>query len=111
MTPIEELPASILLIIAGIDVLVHEELSFVKRVKEELKAAGLEEGRTVMNVVFEKAFHGWFECKLVALRGRPSANAVRTVPYLPRDLHADKLKAQELAIDFIAKAQRDRAAV
>lgn len=63
LKPIEDLPANILLVIPGIDILVHEQLSFVERVKAELKASGLEHERAVEGVVFEKAFHGWFECK------------------------------------------------
>lgn len=61
--PVEDLPGRILLIVPGIDVLVHEELTFVERVKTELKDAGLEDERSVEAVIFQNAFHGWFECQ------------------------------------------------
>lgn len=59
--PIDDLPANTLLIVPSIDILVHEELTFVERVKADIKAAGLENERTAEAVIFEKAFHGWFE--------------------------------------------------
>lgn len=61
--PIENLPANLLLIIPSIDILLHEELTFVERVKKEIRDAGLENERAVEGVTFEKAFHGWFECE------------------------------------------------
>jgi hypothetical protein len=63
LKPIEDLPRNILLIIPNIDILVHEELTFVERVKADLRAAGMEQDRDVEGVVFEEAFHGWFECE------------------------------------------------
>lgn len=63
LTPIEDLPTNVLLMVAGIDSCVHEQLTFVERVKRDLAKAGLQSQRTVEAAVFDDLFHGWFECK------------------------------------------------
>ncbi|KAF2108358.1 Alpha/Beta hydrolase protein [Lophiotrema nucula] len=59
----EALPRDVLVVVAGIDILAHEQLSFVERVQGELEGEGNPEGRRVEARVFERAFHGWLECK------------------------------------------------
>lgn len=72
--PLNDLPKNILLIVPAVDICVHEQLTFVERVKQEIEDEGLEGERSVEAVVLEKAFHGWFECKfpngLIALEGQ-----------------------------------------
>ena len=60
---VEDLPGNILCIVAGIDIVTHEQLTFVERVKAELTASDQPRDRTVEVVIFESAFHGWFERK------------------------------------------------
>ena len=60
----KDLPDNILCIVAGIDIVTHEQLTFVERVKAELNSNGQPTSkRTVEAVVFDNAFHGWFERK------------------------------------------------
>ena len=61
---IATLPRDILLIVAGIDILLYEQLAFVKRVREE--TVGEEERPEKLRIealVVEKGFHGWLECE------------------------------------------------
>ncbi|ORY12594.1 alpha/beta hydrolase fold-domain-containing protein [Clohesyomyces aquaticus] len=59
-----DLPRDMLFIVPEIDILVHEQLSFVERVRGELERGG--DGgtreRRVDAKVIERAFHGWVEC-------------------------------------------------
>lgn len=57
------LPKDILFIVPEIDILVHEQLTFVERLKREIEEAGEESERKVEARVVEKAFHGWIECE------------------------------------------------
>lgn len=59
----ENLPDDMLLIVPAIDILVHEQLTFVQRIKDEIEASEEERarGRRCDAVVFEKGFHGWIE--------------------------------------------------
>jgi acetyl esterase/lipase len=62
------LPRDMFFVVAGIDILVHEQLTFVERVKAEIERDGdSEEGeeRSVEARVFERGFHGWLECELL----------------------------------------------
>ncbi|KAF2269158.1 alpha/beta-hydrolase [Lojkania enalia] len=54
------LPRNVLLIVAGIDILMYEQLAFVERVRRECEEEGDTE-RRVEAKVFEKGFHGWIE--------------------------------------------------
>ncbi|KAF2422434.1 alpha/beta-hydrolase [Tothia fuscella] len=58
---IDRLPEDMLLIIAGIDILLHEQLTFIERVKKDYEEAGVSGERTIEGKVFEKGFHGWLE--------------------------------------------------
>jgi hypothetical protein len=51
-------------VIAGVDILLQEQLSFVQRLKSDLERGGNAEGRLEVKV-FEEAFHGWLECEFV----------------------------------------------
>jgi acetyl esterase/lipase len=56
------LPNDMFFVAAGIDILLHEQLTFVQRVKDELQSEQNEEQRIEV-LVEEKGFHGWLECK------------------------------------------------
>lgn len=62
----EVLPKDMLFVIAGIDILSHEQLTFVERMKRELEKEGNTE-QSVEAKVWDKGFHGWLECKLFLL--------------------------------------------
>ena len=58
------------MIVPKIDILVHEQESFIKRVQMEIDAQQSSESpkvekRSIRGVFFEKVFHGWLECEWV----------------------------------------------
>lgn len=61
LSDISKLPNDMLLIIAGIDILALEQLTFVERVKKDIEARGENERRIEANV-YDKGFHGCLEC-------------------------------------------------
>lgn len=62
---VETLPGRMLLIVPGIDILVHEQLTFVERVRGEIEGSERLKGKKSINgSVYDKGFHGWVECKL-----------------------------------------------
>jgi hypothetical protein len=62
---LDTLPKDMLLVIAAIDILAHEQLTFVERVTKEIEERGGESvtGRRVVARVFEKGLHGWITRK------------------------------------------------
>jgi acetyl esterase/lipase len=52
------LPKDILMIVAGVDILRHEQQSFIDRIQSE---KNLE--RRIQQRIFEGKFHGWSECE------------------------------------------------
>lgn len=56
------LPGEVLFVVAGIDILLHEQLTFVQRVEGELEKEG-NTGQRIEALVVEKGFHGWLECE------------------------------------------------
>lgn len=58
---LNELPQNVLLIVPGIDICVHEQLTFIERIRNEQEAKDPNEGRRFEAMVFEKGFHGWLE--------------------------------------------------
>jgi acetyl esterase/lipase len=80
---VEKLPERMLLIVPAIDILVHEQLTFVERVKKEITEQGLH-GRECEAKVVDGAFHGWLE-----------------LPILPKAWQEKKDASYEMAIDFL----------
>jgi hypothetical protein len=60
LAQLNTLPNNILLIVPGIDILVHEQLTFVERLKNDIEQNPMEKerGRSVKAVIFKKGFHG-----------------------------------------------------
>ncbi len=58
-----------MLVTPEIDILVHEQLTFVQRLRSEIEAAkraggeraNAAESRKIESVLYEKGFHGWLE--------------------------------------------------
>lgn len=61
LSDISALPEDMLLIIAGIDILAHEQLTFVERVKKDIVHKGEERNRRIEAKVYDEGFHGWLE--------------------------------------------------
>ncbi|KAF2653426.1 alpha/beta-hydrolase [Lophiostoma macrostomum CBS 122681] len=81
------LPKDMLFIVAGIDILVQEQLTFVERVRAEIERDGEEADRSVEARVFESGFHGWLE--------------------LPKMiLEKERVAAFEASVDFIRRVHR-----
>lgn len=67
LKPLDELPENVLLVVAAIDILVHEQLTFIDRLNRDVEANGEGDRRVFESIVFEKGFHGWLERKLPAV--------------------------------------------
>ncbi|KAF4875370.1 Lipase 2 [Colletotrichum siamense] len=61
----ETLPERMLLVVAAIDITIHEQLTFVERVKKEREDKG-KDGESVEAFYLENAFHGCLEAPNVA---------------------------------------------
>lgn len=66
LSSLKSLPRNVLIVIAGLDVVVHESLTFAQRIEAELEEAvknGTEERgwRSFETAFYEKAYHGWLE--------------------------------------------------
>ncbi|KAF1984449.1 alpha/beta-hydrolase [Aulographum hederae CBS 113979] len=64
LAKVETLPERMLLVVAGIDIIVEDQMTFAKRVKEELEEVQTVEGamgREMEVLYLENAFHGWLE--------------------------------------------------
>jgi acetyl esterase/lipase len=58
LAPVETLPKNLLMLIPTMDIILHEQLEFVKRVQEEAKP-----GQRIEAKLFEGQIHGWTERK------------------------------------------------
>jgi hypothetical protein len=63
LSGIDQLPVDMLLIIAGIDILAHEQLTFLERIKRDVADRGEDGKRRIKGKVYDKGFHGWLECE------------------------------------------------
>ena len=66
LAKLEALPENMLLVIAAIDIVVHEQLTFAERLKNEIARDPKHAGRRVETLYVEKAFHGYLSCKYIA---------------------------------------------
>jgi acetyl esterase/lipase len=60
---LETLPEDMLIVVAALDIVVHEQLTFVERLKEEIARDPKHAGRRVEALYIDKAFHGYLTCK------------------------------------------------
>lgn len=65
LSDVERLPNDMLLIIAGIDILAHEQLIFVDRIRKDIDERDKGGRRRVEAKVYDKGFHGWLECAYI----------------------------------------------
>ena len=61
LAKLEDLPENILLVVPGIDILVHEQLTFAERLRSEIERDSKYAGRRVETLYNEKAFHGYLQ--------------------------------------------------
>jgi hypothetical protein len=61
LAPVEKLPREMYFVVAGIDILLHEQVTLIKRLNEEISAEG--QKRRLQVRVFDEGFHGWLECE------------------------------------------------
>ena len=64
---INDLPNHVLFFVAGIDILTHEELAFIDRLQRDAQSETTAVNRKYDAIVFDRGFHGWLECKRIAL--------------------------------------------
>ena len=62
LAPLDKLPENMLLIIATMDILLHEQSTFIQRVKEEASKDPKYAGRRYESLLMENQLHGWTEC-------------------------------------------------
>lgn len=62
----DDLPTNVLFIVASIDIVAHEQLTFIERVRNELQERG-GHSRRFESVVFDNGFHGWIDCRFVLI--------------------------------------------
>ncbi|KAL1595226.1 hypothetical protein SLS60_009914 [Paraconiothyrium brasiliense] len=97
-----KLPKDMLFVMAGIDILAHEQLFFVERLKGEPEVGGDLEG-SVEARVWDKGFHGWLECKWTDEFPiyHPDKTAVPKCV-----LEKERMEAFDMAVDFIRRVHR-----
>lgn len=100
---IETLPENMLLVVPGTDILVHEQLTFVERVRDEIAhhPRMSHAGRRVEALFVEKGFHGYLGCEkdvAVVLGGR---RLIRCA--VPNSVVSQELKDQafDAGVNFI----------
>lgn len=104
-----ELPRHILLVVAGVDILLHEQLTFIDYLKRHTELANGEKPRVFESIVFDKGFHGWLERKPFSLMAT-SHTHFRLVPstVIGKQGVQDRAKAYSVAIEFLIDAHRGR---
>ena|ERR1700712_1408826 len=60
---LETLPENMLFVIPTIDILLHEQLTFVERLQQELAKDPKQSKRRIESKIVEGQFHGYLECK------------------------------------------------
>jgi hypothetical protein len=68
---VETLPTDILMLVPSIDILVHEQLTFVQRIKADAEKDPKQKDRKFEAIVLEGGFHGFFECKSNCPQSKP----------------------------------------
>lgn len=98
---IDDIPKNVLLICAGIDILLHEQLTFMERIREDAKSRNVDQDRKFESMVFDKGFHGWLERELVYAphQVRELTNSFIVPSYIVGK--EDKKKAFDAAVKLI----------
>jgi acetyl esterase/lipase len=61
---LDTLPENMLFIGGTIDILLHEQLTFIEKLKGEVAQNGKYAGRRVESLMFDGQIHGFLECEL-----------------------------------------------
>jgi acetyl esterase/lipase len=95
------LPNDMFFVAAGIDILLHEQLNFVQRVKDELQSERNDEQRIEV-LVEEKGFHGWLECKCISFPSIVFSHNELTMALVPSFvLEEERKRAFDAGVKFI----------
>lgn len=87
---IERLPGNILMVISGIDLVVHEQMTFIQTLKEEGQRDPKEAGRRFEMLYDEKAFHGHLERMVVVQNIQ--GEEIRLTPSVPSSITPQEKK-------------------
>jgi hypothetical protein len=63
LASLDTIPEDILFVIPTIDILLHEELTFVERLRKEAAQDPSHSKRRIETLMVEGQFHGWNDCK------------------------------------------------
>ncbi|KAF2667934.1 alpha/beta-hydrolase [Microthyrium microscopicum] len=89
LAPIDKLPENLLLIIPTVDILLHEQLTFLERVQEEAAGNPKHKDRQFKAILIEGQFHGWAE-----------------LPSFNEKMRGSKNRAFNACVDFIANVHQ-----
>lgn len=102
----EELPRDMVFVVAGLDILLHEQLVFVERLRKEYGDDGAadvdqyghrDEGRRIEARVWERGFHGWIECKShISSQGGNTVSNIRLILLQCRQVFLKKRELKRL---------------
>lgn len=101
VSSVETLPEHMLLVVAGIDILVHEQLTFVERLKNDVAKSPKNASRRIEALYIDKGFHGYLSCK-----SHMSSNAFGSIidtRAVPAAVTSTELKDQAFnaGVDFV----------
>jgi len=100
LASLEKLPENILLIIPTMDILLHEQTTFIQRIKEDASKDSTYAGRRYEALFMEKQMHGWDQCKLEKRRFRHH-QLTDQVPSFTDEMRTTKQKSYQAAVDFL----------
>ncbi|KAH8677858.1 putative lipase/esterase family protein [Xylariales sp. PMI_506] len=83
----DHLPENMLLVIAGLDIVVHEQLTFVERIKEEMSRNPDYADRKVETLYMEKAFHGFLDVPSPIVPVEMKDRAINSAVEFLRQIH------------------------
>lgn len=97
---VNKLPKKMLFVVAGIDILAHEQLSFTRRLKEDAERQEVDDRYHVEVKVWDKGFHGWLECRCTSESDKnPEMANGNIVP--SSVLERERMEAFNMSVGFI----------
>lgn len=90
LAKVDELPLRMLFVVAGVDIVVAEQMSMVNRLQEDMdREPERLQSRSVEMLYLEKAFHGWLEVPASVVPAEWTEKAFSAGLKLIRDAHRD----------------------
>jgi hypothetical protein len=102
LAKLDTLPEDILLIIPTVDILLHEQLTFVERLKKETaEDPKKHSNRRLETLMIEGQFHGWNDCKLLNIKYiKPHLTRI-PVPPFTKEMKRTKELALSTSMQFL----------